>query len=252
MNSILKTVLLPAAVCALCLTACTTLPSKALYTESAVADVMVNTENNRFDVVYAIDCCVMPKAKNDFISFKIDSMLYTYRLDFSVKHGMKDILDRFFAISHLADLQDRKNGIRYLGETTLYAYASSADTVSRLIANGKIPNHVRFSFLLKDGKQYLLLEGFQVQTLDGKLAVDDSIDSIPFHYDDIKKVYDFFTDTKGLEETRQKQLQIALAAKQTEKGNQAVEEPQDTDVIVNTQESFIKESSGEESSAENQ
>ena len=64
---------------------------------------------------------------------------------------------------------------------------------------------------------------------------------------DIKKVYDFFTDTKGVEETRQKQLQIALAAKQTEKGNQAAEEPQDTDVIVNTQ-----ESSGEESSAENQ
>ena len=222
MNSILKTIWILGAVCAFCLTACMTLPAKALYTESAAADVTVNTENSHFDVVYAIDCCVMPNAKNDFISFKIDSMLYTYRLDFSVQHGMKDILDRFFAISHLADLQDRKNGIKYLGETTLYAYASSADTVSRLVAKGKIPNHVRFSFLLKDGKKYLLLDGFQVQTLDGKLTVDDSIDSIPFHYEDIKKVYDFFTDTKGLEETRQKQVQIALAAKQTEKGNQAM------------------------------
>ena len=167
MNNFLKTVWIPVAVCAFCLTACTTLPSKALYTEPIAAGVTVNTANSQFDVVYAIDCCVMPKTKDDFISFKIDTMLYTYRFDFSVNHGMMDILNRFFTISNMADYQNRKNGIQYLGETTLYAYASSADTVSRLVVNGKIPNHVRFSFLLKDGKKYLVLEGFQVETLDG-------------------------------------------------------------------------------------
>ena len=239
MNSILKTVWIPIVLCAFCLTACMTLPSKALYTEPTVAGVTVNTENNRFDVVYAINCCVMPKSKDDFVSFKIDSMLYTYRLDFSIKHGMKDILDRFFAISDMADSQDRKNGIRYLGETTLYAYASSEGTISRLVATGKSANHVRFSFLLKDGKKYLLLEGFQVETLDEKLAVDDYIDSIPFHYNDIKKVYDFFNNRENLEATRQKQLHITNAAEQAEKGNQAAveTEAENINVIANSEES---------------
>lgn len=237
MNSILKTVWIPAAVCAFCLTACTTLPSKALYTEPVAADITVNTANSQFDVVYAIDCCVMPKAKDDFISFKVDAMLYTYRFDFSVNHGMMDILNRFFTISNMADYQNRKNGIQYLGETTLYAYASSADTVSRLVVNGKIPNHVRFSFLLKDGKKYLVLEGFQVETLDGKLGVDDYTDSIPFHYDDIKKVYDFFTNVENLEATRQKQLHITNAAEQAEKGNQAAAAAETTDVVINSEES---------------
>lgn len=242
MGSVLKRALIPIVLCAFCLTACMTLPSKALYTEPAVAGVTVNTENNRFDVVYAINCCVMPKSKDDFVSFKIDSMLYTYRLDFSIKHGMKDILDRFFAISDMADSQDRKNGIRYLGETTLYAYASSEGTISRLVATGKSANHVRFSFLLKDGKKYLLLEGFQVETLDEKLAVDDYIDSIPFHYNDIKKVYDFFNNRENLEATRQKQLHITNAAEQAEKGNQAAveTEAENINVIANSEESAVE------------
>ena len=254
MNNFLKTVWIPAILCVFCFTACTTLPSKALYTEPAVAGGTVNTTNNQFDVVYTIDCCVMPKAKDDFISFKVDTMLYTYRLDFSVNHGMKAILDRFFTISDMADSKNRKNGTQYLGEATLYAYAVSADTVGRLIVRGKNPNYVRFGFLLKDGKKYLLLEGFHVETLDGKLAVDDYIDSIPFHYGDIKKAYNFFNDTDQLEENRQKQLQIAIAAKkaekdrpaaakQTEKEQQAAKmEIGDTDGVVNS----------EESSAENQ
>ena len=238
MNSFFKTVWLPIVVCTFCFTACTTLPSKALYTEPAVTGVTVNTENNHFDVVYAINGCVMPKAKDDFISFKVDTMLYTYRLDFSVNNGMKAILDRFFTISALADSQHRQNGHRYLGETTLYAYALSEETISRLIATGKMANHVRFSFLLKDGKKYLLLEGLQVQTLDGKLAIDDYIDSIPFHYDDIKKVYDFFNDTEQLEENRQKQLQIALAAEQAEKEKKAAKTAtENTDVMINSEES---------------
>ncbi len=242
MNNFLKTVWIPVAVCAFCLTACTTLPSKALYTEPVAAGVTVNTTNNQFDVVYAIDCCVMPKAKDDFISFKVDTMLYTYRLDFSVNHGMKAILDRFFTISDMADSKNRKNGTQYLGEATLYAYAVSADTVGRLIVRGKNPNYVRFGFLLKDGKKYLLLEGFQVETLDGKLTVDDYIDSIPFHYDDIKKAYNFFNDTDQLEEKRQKQLQIAIAAKKAEKDRPAAGDTQAPGII----------SSSEESSAENQ
>lgn len=250
MNRMLKTAFIPAVVCVFCLTACTTLPSKALYIDPAVAGVTVNTENAHFDVVYAIDCCVMPKAKDDFISFKIDTMLYTYRLDFAVNHGMKDILDSFFTVSKLAASQNRNNGIRYLGETTLYAYASSENTISRLIVNGKSANHVRFSFLLKEGKKYLLLEGFQVETLDKKLAVDDFIDSIPFHYDDIKKVYNFFTDRKGLEETRRKQLQIVLAAKQAKKDNQAATETTETAEtgVVSSNE----ETSDEESFVESQ
>ena len=242
MNNFLKTVWIPAILCVFCLTACTTLPFKALYTEPAVAGVTVNTTNNQFDVVYTIDCCVMPKAKDDFISFKVDTMLYTYRFDFLVNNGMKGILERFFAINNIADSQHRQNGQRYLGETTLYAYASSKETISRLIAKGKIANHVRFSFLLKDGKKYLVLEGFQVQTLDGKLAIDDYIDSIPFHYDDIKKAYDFFNDTDQLEENRQKQLQIAIAAKKAEKDRPAAGDTQAPGII----------SSSEESSAENQ
>jgi len=247
MNNILKTALLPAVVCAFCITACTTLPAKALYTESKVTDVTVNTENSHFDVVYAIDCCVMPKAKDDFVSFKVDTMLYTYRFDFSINYGMKGILDQFFTISNLADSQDRNNGIRYLGETTLYAYALSEGSISRLIVNGKKPNHVRFSFLLKDGKKYLLLEGFHVETLDGKLAVDDFIDSIPFRYDDVKKAYDFFHDTEDLEATRQKQLHIARAAEQAGKEKEAIVETEQTS--KNTDSVTVN---SEESSAENQ
>ena len=44
MNNILKTALLPAVVCVFCITACTTLPAKALYTESKVTDVTVNDD----------------------------------------------------------------------------------------------------------------------------------------------------------------------------------------------------------------
>ena len=241
MNSFFKAALFPAVICVFCLTGCATLPSKALYTESTVTGVTVNTTNSQFDVVYAIDCCIMPKAKDDFISFKVDTMLYTYRFDFSVSNGMKAILDRFFTISNIADSQHRKNGQRYLGETTLYAYASSKETISRLVAKGKIANHVRFSFLLKDGKKYLVLEGFQVETLDGKLVIDDYIDSIPFHYDEIKKAYNFFNDTDKLEENRQKQLHIALAVKQAEKDRQATSSTtESTDTVENSEKSSPK------------
>lgn len=241
MNSFFKAALFPAVICAACLIGCTTLPSKALYREPTAAGVTVNTTDNHFDVVYAIDCCLMPKAKDDFISFKVDTMLYTYRFDFSVSNGMKAILDRFFTISNIADSQHRKNGQRYLGETTLYAYASSKETISRLVAKGKIANHVRFSFLLKDGKKYLVLEGFQVETLDGKLVIDDYIDSIPFHYEDIKKAYDFFCNAENLETTRQKQLHIALAAKQAEKDRQATSATtENTDSRENTEKSSPK------------
>lgn len=240
MNNFLKTVWIPVAVCAFCLTACTTLPSKALYTESAAAGVTVNTANSQFDVVYAIDCCMMPQAKDDFISFKVDTILYAYRFDFSVNHGMKAILDRFFTISNMADTKNRKNGTQYLGEMTLYAYAVSADTVGRLIVSGKNPNYVRFGFLLKDGKKYLLLEGFHIETVDGKLAVDDYIDSIPFHYDDIKKAYNFFNDTDQLEENRQKQLQVAIAAKKAEKNSSAAGNTQASDIISDSEESSVE------------
>ena len=87
-----------------------------------------------------------------------------------------------------------------------------------------------------------MLEGFHVETLDGKLAVDDYIDSIPFHYGDIKKAYNFFNDTDQLEEKRQKQLQIAIAAKKAEKDRPAAGDTQAPGII----------SSSEESSAENQ
>lgn len=240
MNSILKTALIPAVLCVFCMTACTTLPPQALYTEPAAAGVTVNTANSQFDVVYAIDCCMMPQAKDDFISFKVDTMLYAYRFDFSVNHGMKAILDRFFTISNMADTKNRKNGTQYLGEMTLYAYAVSADTVGRLIVSGKNPNYVRFGFLLKDGKKYLLLEGFHIETVDGKLAVDDYIDSIPFHYDDIKKAYNFFNDTDQLEENRQKQLQVAIAAKKAEKNSSAAGNTQASDIISDSEESSVE------------
>ena len=98
-----------------------------------------------------------------------------------------------------------------------------------------------------------MLEGFQVETLDGKLTVDDYIDSIPFHYDDIKKAYSFFNDTNQLEENRQKQLQIAIAAKQAEKDSQtaATQAEKDNSAAVDTQEAGII-SNSEKSSAENQ
>jgi len=136
MSNMLKTVLIPAVICMFCLTACTTLPLKALYTDPIAADIAVDTVNSRFDVVYAIDCCVMPKPKDDFVSLKVNTMLCTYRFDFSMNYGMKNILDRFFTISAMADSQKRKNGMQYLGETTLYAYALSEDTLSRLVADG--------------------------------------------------------------------------------------------------------------------
>lgn len=216
MNTLFKMAVAPA-VCLFCISACTTLPPKELYTDAIAANVIVDTVNSHFDVSYSIDCCMMPKKKDDFISFKIDTMLCTYRLDFSVNHGMKDILDRFFTISEMTDVQNKNNGIRYLGEATLYAYASFENTVSRLIVSSKIPNHIRFSFLLKNGEKYLLMEGFQVKTLDGQLAIDDYVDGVPFLYADIKKAYMFFDDEEKLASVRQKQLHIAAAEKAKDK-----------------------------------
>jgi len=215
MKIMLKTAFL-AVICILCITGCSSLPDTALYTEPIAKDVSVNTINDQFDVSYTIDCCVMPYKKKDFLSVNIDTMLYTYRLNFSIQRGMKAILDRFFSISEMADMQSKKNGIRYLGETTLYAYALFENSITRLVVNSKIQNHVRFSFLLKDGEKYLLLERFQVTTLDGPLTIDDTVDSIPFKYEDIKKVYDFFNNEESLESVRQKQLHIAAAMKQAD------------------------------------
>ena len=160
MKIMLKTAIL-AVSCILYITGCSSLPDTALYAEPIAKDVSVNTINDQFDVSYTIDCCVMPYKKKDFLSVNIDTMLYTYRLNFSIQRGMKAILDRFFSISEMADMQSKKNGIRYLGETTLYAYALFENSITRLVVNSKIQNHVRFSFLLKDGEKYLLLERFQ-------------------------------------------------------------------------------------------
>lgn len=205
--------------CLFYLTACSTLPDQALYTEPIVKDIRMNTLNSQFDVSYSIDCCVMPKKKKDFLSLNIETMLYTCRLNLSIDDGMKAILDRFFTISGMADIQNKQNGIRYLGETTLFAYAFFENTVTRLIVTSKLPNHVRFSFFMKDGEKYLLLESFHVKTLDGLLEIDDVIDSIPLRYEDIKKAYTFFTDKEGLTAIRQKQLLIASSAKQAKKGD---------------------------------
>ena len=215
MKIILKIVVL-SIVWVLGITGCSTLPDTALYTEPIAKEVSVNTINDQFDVSYTIDCCLMPQKKNDFLSVYIDTMLYTYLLNFSIRHGMKTVLDRFFAISDMADIQNKKNGIRYLGETTLYAYALFENTVTRLIVTDKMPNHVRFRFLLKDGEKYLLLERFHVTTLDGSLTIDDTVDSIPLKYEDIKKAYMFFNDEDTLAATRQKQLHIAATAKQAD------------------------------------
>ena len=216
MNTITK-LLFCSIFCLFYFTACSTLPDQALYTEQIAQNVRMNTLNMQFDVSYTVDCCVMPKKKNDFLSLNIDTMLYTCRLNLSINAGMRTILDRFFAISDMADIQNKQNGIRYLGETSLFAYAFFEDTVTRLIVTSKIPNHVRFSFFMKDGERYLLLESFHVQTLDGPLAIDDAIDSIPLRYEDIKKVYTFFTDEEALAATRQKHLLIAASAKQAKK-----------------------------------
>ena len=108
MKIMLKTAFL-AVICILCITGCSSLPDTALYTEPIAKDVSVNTINDQFDVSYTIDCCVMPYKKKDFLSVNIDTMLYTCRLNLSINAGMRTILDRFFAISDMADIQNKQN-----------------------------------------------------------------------------------------------------------------------------------------------
>lgn len=212
MHMLLKKSGLPL-LCILCLGAagCTTQPPRSLYVEPAVSERAAETTASHYDVSYAIDCHIMKKKRSDFISFKINTMLYAYRLDFIVQQDIKHILEDFFRVSEIARTQHKKNGRHDLGSSTLYAYALLEDSATRLIVQGRQPNYVDFSFLLQDGEQYLVIEGFQAQTLEGSLKINSYIDGIPIRYDDIKKAYDFFNDEQALESLRIKQQQLPSA-----------------------------------------
>lgn len=211
MNTIIKTVLISMVLMCL-LTGCNSLPPNTLYTEPIAGNVEVTAADSDLDISYSINCHLMQRKKDDFISFTVDTMLYTYRLDFSVYTDMRKILDKFFHISEMASARHKKNGKQYLGEAILYAYASCHDTQTRLSVTGQVPNRLRFSFLMKNGEKFLLLEGFHAKTIDGKLPVDNYVNGVPFRYDDIKKAYDFFSNDQAVAESRMKQMQIANSA----------------------------------------
>ncbi|MEL3906482.1 MAG: hypothetical protein P1P65_05575 [Treponema sp.] len=212
MKTIIKTGLISVILMCL-LSGCSSLPPRTLYMEPIVGSTEIHTASANYDVSYSIDGYLMQRKRKDFLSFKIDTMLYTYRLDFWADKDLKSIFDRFFTISEMAAVHQKKNGSQYLGDAVLYAYASFQDKTARLSVKSTVPNRVRFSFLMKDGEQFLLLEGFHAQTIDGNLSVDDYVDAVPFRYADIKKAYDFFADTEKREGIRLKQLQIKKAAK---------------------------------------
>ena len=188
-------------------TGCITLPQSSLYVENIAVQRETVTTGTSSGAVYSVDYCFAEKEKYDFISFKINTLLNEYRLDFSANGNIKTVLQDFFKIDNPSPEGHKKDGEESLGSSPLYCYAVSGEDYIRLDVAGKTQDNVDFSIVSKNDMRTLVLNGFTVKTLRGPKTVDRYVESISFRYEDIKKLYDFMSDAENLNRIRAEKLQ---------------------------------------------
>lgn len=191
-------------------TGCKTLPLTGIYTKNIAQNKEVKTLESAFDISYSIDFTMAKKSNDDYISFTLINTVHKYRLDFYANNEIKKILSDFMMMNETAAKNGYKDGTEIIGTSLLYCYVfqdmESEDNATRLDANAAGKNAVQFGFLVKNKASYLVLKKFHVQKIYGKQEIDDNIESIAFYYDDIKKLYDFMTDTDSIKNIRMEKI----------------------------------------------
>lgn len=223
-------------ICLTILTGCASVPETALFAEPIVYSTDTVSLPSNFDLSYSMHYQVMNKAAKDCVSIRVKTMLYDYRFDFLVSKDITKIFNHFLQISEMAEKQQRKNGFEHLAASTLHAYAYSENTVARVVVDGIKPNWLGFSFLLRDGERYLVIDGFKAESLSSALPINSKIESILLKYDDVKKMTEFLHDTDTIEELRKKHRVI----KQNE-GEQKSVVVESEDMVVTTDEELRTE-----------
>ncbi len=189
-----------------CLTGCKILPLTGIYRYGIADGKSIKTLESGFDITYAVDFNVAKKPADDYISFTLVNTVRTYRLDFYACNEIKTVIADFLALHERAVKNGLKNGIEHIGDSLLYCYVISeeggSETVTRADAVSGGKNTVEFSFLVKDNVSYLVLNKFRVQTIYGKEKLNSWVESIPFSYGDIKKLYDVMTDEGNVNKVR--------------------------------------------------
>lgn len=203
-------------ICVVMLTGCMSVPEKELFAEPIVYNTDTVSLPSNFDLSYSMHYQIMNNPAKDRVSIRVRTMLYDYRFDFSASKDIANIFNRFLHIAAMAENQQRKNGFEHLAESTLHAYAYSGNTVTRILVDGTKPNWLGFSFLLKDGERYLVIDGFKAESLSPALPIKSKIESIVLKYDDVKKMNDFLREKTTIEEIRKKHRVIQKNAIQPE------------------------------------
>ena len=189
-------------------TGCITLPQSSLYVENIAVQRETVTTGTSSGAVYSVDYCFAEKEKYDFISFKINTLLNEYRLDFSANGNIKTVLQDFFKIDNPSPEGHKKDGEESLGSSPLYCYAVSEDHYIRLDVMGKKQDFVDFSLISKNGVKALTLNRFSIKTMKGKSDINGYVEPVSFSYADIKKLYDFMGDKDNLEKLRAEAVQL--------------------------------------------
>ncbi|AGT45212.1 hypothetical protein [Treponema pedis] len=188
------------------LVSCTTLPLTGIYGHNIANNVEVNTLESGFDISYSIDFNIGKDAKNDYISFTLYNTVHKYRLDFYANKEIKKIIADVIALNEYVGQHGKKYGSEKIGTSLLYCYSFSGiggnEEITRLDANADGKNAVEFSFLVKDKNTYLVLNKFHIKRIYGEQTLDDDVESIPFYYSDIKKLYDFMNNAEYIDKVR--------------------------------------------------
>lgn len=183
---------------------CSTLPRNSLHSQTIAKEKRTKTLESDFDVLYTLSYNLTQKAKDDFVSIELDSLLYKARLDFDSYTSFKSILESFFRIVETAKKDNIRNGAGSLGSTELYCFIHSKidETIERFLIIGGKENHLEFGFLLKENQAYLVLNSFSARPINPKNDFIVYFESVPISLEDAKLLYDFISDEDALEKIR--------------------------------------------------
>ena len=156
---------------------CSTLPRNPLHSQTIAKEKRTKTLESDFDVLYTLSYNLTQKAKDDFVSIELDSLLYKARLDFDSYTSFKSILESFFRIVETAKKDNIRNGAGSLGSTELYCFIHS-----------KIDETI--------------LNSFSARPINPKNDFIVSFESVPISLEDAKLLYDFISDEDALEKIR--------------------------------------------------
>ncbi len=200
---------------------CSTVPNKPLYVENTTGNLL-NKELND-DVFYSINYEIDKKEKKDVISFYLETAFNKYKLNFETKDSIKEIFDVFLKYAKNTIDSNVKFGQERIGSSPAFSFIldEKNEIKERLLVNDNDSAEIEFYFLLKDGKQYFLVDNVYLTPLSRLSSKVIRINSFLISKEDIEAISNFSKNTKRIDNIRQNKLEEKKELEKKEKLNKA-------------------------------